>query len=322
MPRHQEPRAPAHGIGSGDEQRIGSARLHDARGSETAIGLACAAGVVLLFSSFVLVSRYGLRTELEPADLAFLRFSVSGVVLLPAFLRYGTGGLALPQAIMVAGLGGLGFVLLAYYGFERAPASHGSTLIHGTLPAFSLLIGCLLAGDRPGWPRLAGAAAIGAGVLLMIWDSLLAADGDQLLGDVLLLSASACWAGYGLLVRRYALPALAATAMVTTCAMIGYVPAYLGAPPLRVLSLPLADVMIQGAFQGLLIGVLSVVLYTRVVQALGANAAALAAAFVPAFTTFLAIPLLGEAPGATTLAGVALVTSGIAGPILLRRSSS
>lgn len=322
MPGQRQPRAPVRGIGTGREDGTSPAVSRRKRASETAIGLACAAGVVALFSSFVLVSRYGLQTSLEPVDLAFLRFSVSGLVLLPVFLRYGTGGLALPQAIVVAGLGGLGFVLLAYHGFARAPASHGSALIHGTLPAFSLLAGYVFSGHRARWPHVTGAAAIGTGVLLMIWSSLLAADASQLLGDALLLAASACWACYGLLVRRYPLPALAATALVTTCAMIGYVPAYLAVAPLRVLSLPLADILIQGAFQGLLIGVLSVMLYTRVVQALGANAAAISAAIVPAVTTLLAIPILGESPTAMTLAGVALVTGGIASPILLSTKAS
>lgn len=321
MPRQTAPRPPLRGIETG-RNTTGSAVLRGQLARETAIGLICACGVVALFSSFVLVSRYGLQTTLEPVDLAFLRFLVSGLVLLPVFLRYGTGGLTLLQAVAVAGFGGLGFVLLAYHGFARAPASHGSALIHGTLPAFSLIVGYTFAGLRPDWRHVTGAVAIGVGVLLMIWSSLTSADAGQLLGDAFLLAASACWACYGLLVRRYALPALVATAMVTTCAMMGYVPIYLGVAPLRVFSLPPTDVLVQGAFQGLLIGVLSVVLYTRVVQALGANAAAMSAAFVPAVTTLLAIPLLGEPPGAMTIAGVALVTGGIAAPILAHSKTS
>lgn len=293
-----------------------ASRRHTAR--ETLIGLACAAGVVLLFSSFVLISRYGLRTALEPADIAFVRFLVAGLILLPVFLRHGTAGLQLPQAVALAGLGAIGFPLFAYYGFERAPASHGSALIHGTLPAFSLLLAYLFSRQLPTRLGLAGAVAIGAGVVLIMWDSLSIANRSQLLGDVFLLGASACWAGYGLLVGRFALPALAATAIVTTFAMVGYTPVYLAMAPGRLLSLPAGDVLMQAAFQGVLIGIVSVVLYTRVVRALGATAAALAAAFVPALTTVLAMPLLGEAPSATAVTGVLLVTLGIIVPIVLR----
>ncbi|MCL4767050.1 MAG: DMT family transporter [Hyphomicrobiaceae bacterium] len=324
MPSHpRKPRVEGDGPASKAEPKSAALPARKASGaSETAVGLGCAAGVVALFSSFVLVSRYGLQTALEPADLAFLRFVVAGLVLMPVFLRHGTAGLTLPQAAALAGLGAIGFALFAYSGFERAPASHGSALIHGALPAFSLAFAYGLCRHRPGRLSLAGAVAIGGGVLLMIWDSIALADGDQLLGDLFLLCASACWAGYGLLVRRLGVPALPAAAIVTTLAMIGYAPAYLAATSTRVLSLPVADALTQAAFQGFLIGVLSIVLYTRAVQALGANAAALAAALVPALTTVLAVPLLGETPSATTLSGVLLVTLGIVGPIVVRRSIS
>ena len=318
MPSHPRP-PPAHGAGPASDARVAS---WNKRPSETAIGLACAVGVVLLFSSFVIVSRLGLRTELEPTDLAFIRYVVSGLLLLPVLLRHGTAGLALSQAIALSGLGAIGFVLSAFLGFERAPASHGSALMHGTLPAFSLVLAYVLARHRPEWLSVAGAVAIGAGILLMIWDSLSVADASQLIGDFFLLCAAGFWAGYGLLVRRLRVPALQAATIITTFAMIGYAPVYLAATTTRVLTLPLGDVLTQAAFQGVLIGIVSVVLYTRVVQALGANAAALAAAFVPALTTLLAIPFLGEMPSPTALAGVLLVTLGIVIPILLRRSGS
>jgi len=319
MPSHTRPPRD-HGTGPASQAHAAPAATRVL--SEAAIGIACALGVVLLFASFVLVSRYGLKTDLEPTDLAFIRYVVSGLVLLPVLLRHGTAGATLMQAIALAGLGSIGFALFAYHGFQLAPASHGSALMHGTLPAFSLALGLILTGQVPDRLSLAGAATIAGGVLLMIWDSLSVADTGQLLGDFLLLCASACWAGYGLLVRRIRVPALTAATIVTTFAMIGFAPAYLVATGTRVLSLPLGDVVTQGVFQGLLIGILSIVLYTRVVQTLGANAAALAAAFVPALTTLLAIPLLGETPSATALAGVLLVTLGIVVPILLRRSGS
>ena len=286
---------------------------------EKLIGICCAVGVVLLFSSFVLVSRYGLRTELEPADLAFVRFVVAGLIVLPIFWRNGTAGLRLPQAIALATLGAIGFVLLAYHGFDRAPASHGSALLHGTLPGFSLLFAYLFAGQSPGNLSLAGAVTIASGVVLIIWDSLAVADGSQLGGDFLLLCAAASWAGYGLLVGRLALPALTAAALITTLAAACYLPIYLVARSSHLLTLPLKELIVQALFQGTLVGTVSVILYTRVVQALGPNAAALSAAFVPALTTVLAIPMLGETPSVAAILGVLLVTLGILVPIILRR---
>lgn len=287
--------------------------------SETAVGLACAVGVVLLYSSFVLVSRYGLHTELEPTDLAFLRYLVAGLILLPVFLRHGTAGLTLAQCCVLAGVGGLSFALLVFYGFKLAPASHGSALLHGTLPAFSFVAGYFSGGVLPDRLSLAGILATAGGVLLMIWDSLSVASGSQMLGDILLLCGSLNWAVYGVLVRRFRVAAFPATAILACFAMIVYVPLYLAATSDRILHLPITDVITQAIFQGVFIAFLSIVLYTRTVQALGPDGAALAAALVPGLTTVLAIPMLGEWPSMSTMTGVLLVTLGIIVPLALRR---
>jgi threonine/homoserine/homoserine lactone efflux protein len=79
------------------------------------IGYAC--GVVALFSSFVLVSRFGLSTTPTLMDIAPLRFGIGGLLLWPILTRHGFSGLNLFQPTVLAILGRLGFALLAYVGF-------------------------------------------------------------------------------------------------------------------------------------------------------------------------------------------------------------
>jgi drug/metabolite transporter (DMT)-like permease len=283
---------------------------------ELLIGLACAAGVVALFSGFVLVSRLGLRTTMQPADLAALRFLGGGLVLLPLFLKHGLAGLRLHQALALALFGAFGFALLAYSGFDRAPASHGSLLIHGALPLMTMLAAYTVAGSRPGRREAFGCALIVLGVVLMLWDSLAHADMRTLTGDALLLAASLSWAIYGVLIRRLAVPAIPAAAIVAVITLILYVPAYLAVDPLRLLQFPAGELLFQGIFQGVLIGAVSLFLYTRTVTALGAGFAALISAIVPAVTTLAAVPLLGEVPSVLVLAGIAAVAAGVFIPFL------
>lgn len=282
---------------------------------EVAIGVLCAAGVVALFSGFVLVSRLGLRTTMAPADLAVLRFLVGGLVLLPLFLRHGFAGLRFPQALVLAVAGGFGFALLAYSGFQRAPASHGSILIHGVLPLTNLIAGFLIADLRPGRRELFGYTLIVAGIVLMVWDSLANATLGTLAGDGLLLLASMSWAIYGVLLRRFKAPAVPAAAIVAVVSLVLYVPAYFAFAPSRLWQFPLSEVLFQGFFQGVLIGAVSLFLYTRTVTALGASFAALISAIVPAVTTLAAIPLLEEIPSMQVIAGIVAVAAGIAIPI-------
>jgi drug/metabolite transporter (DMT)-like permease len=70
--------------------------------------------------------------------------------------------------------------------------------------------------------------------------------------------------------------------------------------------------LLQGIFQGVLIGAASIFVYSRAVASLGAVDTALFTAAVPCVTTVAAIFLLAEIPGPMAIAGVAVVTIGMA----------
>src|SRR5215472_8896263 len=76
-------------------------------------------------------------------------------------------------------------------------------------------------------------------------------------------------------------------------------------------------------FQGLLVTVVSLVLYGRAVALLGASRGAAFGALVPALSALFAIPLLGEWPSLSDWLGIGLISSGVylasGGPISLRR---
>lgn len=275
------------------------------------VGIAAGCCVVALFASFVLVSRLGLRSTLAPPDLLALRFLVAGLVMTPVFMRNGLLGLRLTQALGLALTGGLGFAAFAYSGFALAPASHGSSLIHGTLPLSTLLIAIFLLRDRADRFRLIGTLVILLGIVLLVVDSLAGIQTSQIAGDLLLLGASFCWSMYGILARRYGLPTIPAAALVAVLSAVIYLPMYGLTAGARLVAAPIGDLVVQALFQGLAIGVLSLVAYTKAVTALGAENTALFAAFAPALTTLLAILVLGEMPTALTWLGVICVSAGI-----------
>lgn len=59
------------------------------RSRDLTLGLIYGAVSVSIFASFVLISRIGMRTDLQAGDLLALRFGVGGIILLPVLLRYG-----------------------------------------------------------------------------------------------------------------------------------------------------------------------------------------------------------------------------------------
>lgn len=265
----------------------------------------------MLFASFVVVSRAGFSTALALPDIAALRFGISGLLLAPILARRGLGGLRIGQAIGLAILGGLGFALCAYAGFSLAPAAHGAVLIHGTLALTTAFLIWAGGGGPPGPARRAGLAIIVIGIGAMAWDGFSGASVSLLVGDACLLLASLCWSGYGLYVRRLGLPAVHAAALVAAISALIFLPAYALMPGKMLWAARWQDILLQGAFQGVLIGALSIFVYTRAVALLGASEVSVYTATVPVITVVAAFFLLAEVPTIATLAGVAMVTAGM-----------
>lgn len=274
-------------------------------------GIACAIAVIFLYSGFTLVSKLGFASSLKMIDVAALRFSVAGMVMLPILLSYGLGGLRCRDVMALTFFGGLGFALLAYTGFFLAPASHGGVLLHGTIPLFSFLFARFIHHTRATVGRTVGLSAVFLGIIAMIWDSLHASTPRQMFGDSSLLLASASWSAYGLILQRLKLKPAHSAAIVAVFSMCCFLPVYLMLPYGDLSAASWQEILFQGIFQGVLIGSASIFLYTQAVALLGAVEMSLFSAAVPCLTTVVAVFLLGEVPSAYAIAGVATVTIGM-----------
>ena len=290
----------------------------DPGSNSKAMGILCGLAVVALFAGFTLVSRLGFTTALTVPDIALLRFGIAGLLLCPVFLKYRLGSLKWHQAAGLAFTGGLGFALFAYTGFRLAPASHGAVLLHGTIPLFTFLIIHLTLHESVRRARKIGLFLILAGIVAMAWDSISGATERQLVGDASLLLAAICWSVYGVTVKRLGVPPVHAASIVATFSMVCFVPVYFLLPGKALHLVGWRDIVAQGAFQGVLLGVVSIFVYTRAVASLGAQETALFTAAVPCITTVLAVFLLGEMPSSAALLGVFTVTAGMA--IALRKT--
>jgi drug/metabolite transporter (DMT)-like permease len=277
-----------------------------------AVGATCGIGVIALFSSFTLVSRLGLRSSLKPIDIAVLRFTIGGLLLLPVLLKHRATVVRRRDAAALALFGGLGFAMLAYTGFSMAPASHGAVLLHGTLPLWTFALARSTGSAETSRGRVLGVASIFIGIVAMAWDSVATSTPRQWLGDIALLLAAASWSAYGLLARRLDLKPSHAAAIVAVLSMVSYFPVYWFLPNKALFSVSWHELLVQALFQGVLIGAVSIFIYTRAVATLGAVETALFTAAVPSVTTLAAVFLLHESPSHLAMSGVAVVTIGMA----------
>lgn len=291
------------------------------------IGVGCAIGVLVIWTSFILIARVSAKGHLSPFDIAFVRFAFSGLIALPVvFLRGGwlldqlgpNPRLALQRGAALAATAGVGYCSFAYSGFFFAPVSHAAVLLPGSLPLYTAVFAALLLGERFRRARLIGLAAIVAGDLLIGGTSLLQAFGGNQTwkGDVLFLGAAMSWALYSVLCRRWHLGAVPATCAIAIGCLLSYVPLFaLGAAtgivPTQLTSAPWSEIVFQAIFQGGISMFLAGVAFTQVVKTFGPVRTTMITAVVPVLSTVLALPLLDESLTATGSVGLVCVTLGL-----------
>jgi drug/metabolite transporter (DMT)-like permease len=278
----------------------------------TLMGLLAALAAALIGSSWQLASRHGVTTTLGPLELAVLRYGVPALVLLPLTLRTGLLPKGVPVmrlALLVLG-GGLPFGLVVLAGAQWAPAAHIGIFMAGSVPLFTALGAWLVDRDKVTGMRLAGLLLIAFG-MLMFGAGMFASAALTWRGDVLFILAAILWAMHTLVFRRSGLNPWQGAALVNTWSALLLVPllAVFGAP--RLLTAPWGDVVFQAAGQGVVAGLLGLVVYMAAIAQLGASKASLSAALVPLMTAFGAAWFLGEPLGAGTLLAASVVACGV-----------
>lgn len=276
-------------------------------------GAGCGLAAVTIWASWSALTRLAVTTYLDAWDIVALRFGLAGLLLAPVVLRR---GLALDRlgwpglAMLVAG-GGAPYALVAAAGLRFAPARDQGALNPGVMPLFVAVLAALLLREKLSPTRRLGLGLIVAGAAVIVgWHVLGAADA-RLLGHVLFLAAALLWAVFTVILRRAELDALHATALVSVGSSLTYLPAYIALRGFALAAAPVADVAMQAIFQGLVVTIVSLLLYGRAVAILGASGAAAFGALVPALSALFAIPLLAEWPSASDSTGIALVSAGV-----------
>lgn len=273
-------------------------------------GWICAFLALLIWSIWPVWTRHGVTQGLSPEDIVFLRFGIGGLIFFPFLLlqarkisRRGWAigfGLALCQ--------GAPFVLMMATGLRFAPASHAASIATGASPIFAALIAASFFNQPVAKARWLGLMLVIGGTALL---ALAGADGHAALGDLFFLGAAAMAAMYVVCVPRSGLTAFQAAAMVCVFSMLLYVPVYflfdLGHLP----QAHLGDVVAHGAYQGVLVAVVSFLLFNGAIGFLGSARVSALCALVPLFTLALAIPILGEWPSQVEITSAVLIAAGV-----------
>jgi drug/metabolite transporter (DMT)-like permease len=224
-------------------------------------------------------------------------------------VRYGRTAAMRVRAI---GRGGIaaGAMLAGTFFFFILSLTHttvANTLVIMSISPFTAaLAGWLALGERVAPRTWAAMAAALAGIALMFWDSLAAASGAGLVGNLLALGVPACMALNIVLVRR-----AGAIDMVPTVLVAGLISIVVAAPVVWPPSAPAGDIAliaVMGVAQ-LGIGCMLATMAMRLLSAAQVGLLSLLETVLGPLWVWLA---LGEAPSAAALAGGAVVIAALA----------
>ncbi len=269
-------------------------------------------GAFLVMAGQFAVAKRGLSAGLTAYDIVALRFAGAALPAALILLRRGgagLGGVGYGRGAVLALIAGSPYALLMYVALRFAPAAHGAMLIPGLGIVVATVVGAAWVGERHAGGRYVGIVIVLVGLIVLgaggAYSSRLTG-----VGDMLLVVAGIEWGLFTLLVRRWRLDALVATAALALLSLV-YLPVYLLILHPRIFAAPLGDVLLQAGYQGVLLTVCAFAAYAFAVGRLGAGTAAIATAAIPVLGTILAIVFVDESPSTATWIGLVAVCLGI-----------
>ena len=258
--------------------------------------------------------------EIAPLATACLRFGMGALLLVGLLawrgeVRRWPALRDWPLLLLLGGLGVTGFGALFTIGLQWTGPTEG-TLIQGTTPLMTLVLAALLAGEPIRRWQVAGGlmAFAGLGVLLLGGGTAAVGGGeDRLFGNLVLIGAGLCWAGYNVSVRltarRLQLGESSAFALLAGTLLL--VPFALWETPRGSLTTVGLSAWLAIAYLAVVSTCLAYVWWNHGIRKLGAGRAAMFSFVGPVAAMLSAIPLLGEWPTGGQMLGGALILSGL-----------
>jgi len=273
---------------------------------------------VLFWSGNMVVGR-GIRGDVPPLSLAFWRWVIAFLLVLPLALPHLRSQWPLLKkgwkAILLLGVLGVGgYNTFAYLALRDTTATNAA-LLNSFIPIATIAISWAFLGKH--LRRIEG-----LGVMISLCGALTIVSHGDLhilihlnlnIGDVWMLAAVAVWAIYtvGLAWRPAGVHPMLMLAAMTLVGLLALAPAYAWELSQgRHINLQ-ASSFAALAYVGIFPSFLGYIFYNRGVAEVGANKASLFIHLMPVFGTLLSALFLGEVPYWYHYLGIALIFSGI-----------
>jgi drug/metabolite transporter (DMT)-like permease len=286
-------------------------RPSDIAGAMSRRGWLCFAAMSTIWGVPYLFIKIAVDGGAPPLGVAWARITLAAVVLLALAGRAGSlrslrGRLRWVVAYGIAEIA-LPFPLIAF-GEQRIPSSMAAILI-ASVPLMLALVSLRYeAAERPTRLRMLGLLLGFAGVVTLVGLDVSQRPGE-LPGVLAVLGAAAGYTAGPLILKRGLIEldpraTMGASLAVASAALL--IPAILTAPA----HLPSGGALASIAVLGLLCTALAFVIFSSLIGEVGPSRAAVITYVNPVIAVALGVTLLGEQPGAGTVAGLLLILAG------------
>jgi drug/metabolite transporter (DMT)-like permease len=277
-------------------------------------GLIAGFAITLTWSSWIMATRLGLKTDIGVYDLLALRFIVACLVLTPVLWFLGTWkGLSARRYLILAVLGGLPQNILTYEAVERSPVALVSVFMYGTTPIVTAFISYLFLRKKITIEQAFGSVVIFGGIFLMTGVNTGVNFGPRVWsGNIMAVLAIASFASFIIYAERWQVSVAQSLTACTVLNGLFFLPLwFVFADGALLGNHSLGDLMFQGALQGLVPGVFAMFVTTYAARTIGAGAVSLFYAMIPVCAGSLAVLLLDEGLTLMQASGIGVATIGI-----------
>ena len=264
--------------------------------------------IVCIWSGWITISRYGVHSSLQPADITLLRYTTALIFVSPLILRHQWSKFSLRQYLFV-GLGiGFPYTMTSFYGLQELKAAHDGVLVNGMLPVFGAIAAWFVLSHTVSGMRYVGIAIVFIANVVM-------AGGDTFStahvgGIVLLLSAALFYTIHMVCLKLWQFDWKDVLVTVPVVNVLIFLPLWFIFPTNLFQAKPV-DILSQSFYQGLLVNILALMCATYAIKHLGTITVSIYMSIVPVSTALLAWIILGETLNSFELAGIAGCSIGL-----------
>ena len=278
-------------------------------------GVGYALIAIVLWSGWVVVSRFGVTGgSLSAFDITAIRFSVAGLLLLPFWIphcrRYPLKHHL--RSIQLAFMMGAPYVAIVLSGIHYSSVAHAGIMQAASVIS-TYVFSYVLLNHKPKFIQVLGMMIAIGGILWILIQALEVdvSPASAWLGHILLVIGGTLWGLYITCVKAWRLPALQASTEVAVWSLFLYVPLYFLFSPTNLFAAPFSEIALQGIYQGVLASIVAMMCFNHAIHLLGPTKASAFIPLIPALSTLLAIPLLGEHPTLIEWTGIGMISFGI-----------